>query len=244
MGDLIENNRRRIKLLDAAARLLYEEWFVRFQFPGHEHTRIVDGIPKAWQRGTIGNVCSEFIDGDWIETKDQSGDAFCLIQVSNIGMGDFVETGNHRYISEETFHRLNCTEVSPGDILISRMPKPVGRAWLVTEMPWHMVTAVDITIARPKSNAVNPFYYVYHLNSTANLALCEVRATGATRARITRKIMAELPIALPPISLQLQFVQFAESCQLTKTNLLRQNKALRRDRNLLLPRLMSGEVEV
>src|SRR6185295_19489754 len=99
--------------------------------------------PEKWEVKRLGDVCVSLIDRDWIETKDQSGTAYRLLQVSNIGVGEFVETGNYRYITQKTFESLRCQEVVPGDILISRMPKPTGRAWIVTTMPWRMITAVD-----------------------------------------------------------------------------------------------------
>ena len=63
--DLIENNRRRMALLEDAARQLYREWFVRLRFPGHEHTRIVDGVPEGWERRPLASVCTA---GDGIQT--------------------------------------------------------------------------------------------------------------------------------------------------------------------------------
>ena len=97
--DLIENNRRRMALLEEAARQLYREWFVRLRFPGHEHTRITNGVPEGWERRTFAEACSSLEDGDWIETKDQSGDDYRLLQISNIGINEFVETGNFRYVT-------------------------------------------------------------------------------------------------------------------------------------------------
>ncbi|MCP5195742.1 MAG: restriction endonuclease subunit S [Gammaproteobacteria bacterium] len=121
--DLIENNRRRMALLEESARLLYREWFVRLRFPGHEHTRIVDGVPEGWVHRSLVDTCASLEDGDWIESKDQGGEDYRLLQISNIGMSEFVETGNFRYVTEQTFKRLRCREVLPGHILISRMPK-------------------------------------------------------------------------------------------------------------------------
>ena len=242
--DLIENNRRRIVLLEQAARKLYREWFVRLCFPGHESTRIVDGLPERWERRNIADVCTSFDDGDWIETKDQGGEDFRLLQISNIGNNEFVETGNYRWINSETFRSLRCNEVLFGDILISRMPKPIGRAWLVYEQPWRMITAVDVTIARPDQTVVDPLYYLYHLNSQTHIARCELRATGATRPRISRKTMGALPILRPPMTLQLAFGQIASAINEQRNNLTGQNKVLAQARELLLPRLMSGEVAV
>lgn len=68
--NLIENNRRRIQLLEQAARLLYKEWFVYLHFPGHEHVKIVNGVPEGWEKRAIADTCNAFDDGDWIETKD------------------------------------------------------------------------------------------------------------------------------------------------------------------------------
>jgi type I restriction enzyme S subunit len=107
--------------------------------PGHEHVTISDGVPDGWEMSTIAEVCTSFDDGDWIETKDQGGEDFRLLQISNIGYNEFVETGNFRFITSETFRRLRCNEVVPGDIMIPRMPKPIGRAWYVTEQPWRLM---------------------------------------------------------------------------------------------------------
>ncbi len=122
-------------MLEQAARLLYNEWFVHLRFPGHEHVKIKDGVPEGWEKRTVANVCTAFEDGDWIESKDQGGEDFRLLQISNIGDNEFVETGNFRFISSETYRNLRCNEVVPGDILISRMPKPIGRAWYVYHSP-------------------------------------------------------------------------------------------------------------
>jgi type I restriction enzyme S subunit len=70
--DLIENNRRRMALLEEAARQLYREWFVRLRFPGHEHTRFTDGVPDRWERCTFADACESLKDGDWIESKTRA----------------------------------------------------------------------------------------------------------------------------------------------------------------------------
>lgn len=242
--DLIENNRRRIELLEESARMLYKEWFVRLRFPGHEHVKIVDGVPERWKKKTLDEVCSSLEDGDWIESKDQGGDDYRLLQISNIGINEFVETGNFRYITDETFRRLRCRAILPGHILIARMPKPIGRAWLVTEMPWKMITSVDVAILEPDPSITDPYFLLHHLNSSGNINLCERRAVGATRPRITRKNIGSLPILLPPKNLQQTFRELSESINIQRTNLFQQNEKLREARDLLLPRLMNGEIPV
>ena len=82
---------------------------------------------------TVEQVCTVFADGDWIESKDQADDGIRLIQTGNVGNGVYLDKGERaRYIDEETFVRLNCTEVLPNDILISRLPDPVGRACILS----------------------------------------------------------------------------------------------------------------
>ena len=80
----------------------------------------------------IGEIVDLIKDGDWIESKDQSESGIRLIQTGNVGIGEFKDKDEKaRYINEETFKRLNCTEIFPDDILVSRLPDPVGRACLV-----------------------------------------------------------------------------------------------------------------
>jgi type I restriction enzyme S subunit len=242
--DLIEKNRQRMALLEDAARQLYREWFVRLRFPGHEHTRITNGVPEGWKRREFVDACASLEDGDWIETKDQGGDDYRLLQISNIGINEFVETGNYRYVTAQTFKRLNCRELLPGYILIARMPKPIGRAWLVTEMPWRMITAVDAAIAVANEDLADAYFLTHYLNSPASLEHCERRAVGATRPRVARRELSGLPLLLPPRRLQTHFREFAEPLNQQRAILYRQNEKLRGARDLLLPRLMSGKIVV
>ncbi|MFC2966843.1 restriction endonuclease subunit S [Acidimangrovimonas pyrenivorans] len=241
--DLIANNNRRIELLEQSVRLLFREWFVYLRFPGHEHADIVGGVPKDWKSQPVQTVCERYSDGDWLETKDQGGDDYRILQISNIGQNEFIETGNQRFITEDTFKRLRCTEVVPGDIIVSRMPAPIGRGWMVTDQPFRMVTAVDVTIVRPGA-CVDAMYLLYHINSQQNLSRCEGHATGATRPRISRKNMGKLPIMIPPWELQNAFSEFAEPIHKKRARLFEQNRRLIEARDHLLPRLMDGRLEV
>ena len=244
------------ELLEESARLLYKEWFVRLRFPGYEHTRIINGVlarrgafrhagvPEGWEKKTVGEVCASVDDGDWIESKDQGGEDYRLIQISNIGINEFVETGNMRFISEETFRRLRCREIIPNDILVSRMPTPIGRAWQVTPLPWKIIAAVDVAILKSNLEMLDPGFLLYHLNSDTILRISEGLSAGATRPRITKRNLMSIPILLPPRDAITRFAQFAQSIVEIKQNLYRQNSLLQQGREILLPRLMSGEVEV
>ena len=101
---------------------------------GDFKSQFIEMFGNCKSQGTLSSLCATFIDGDWIESKDQSDNGIRLIQTGNVGFGFFKgREDKSRYITEETFKKLNCTEVVPGDILISRLPDPIGRACIVPE---------------------------------------------------------------------------------------------------------------
>jgi len=246
--NLMENSQRRIKILEEMARSLYREWFVNFRFPGHEKVPRVASplgdIPQGWEVKRLDEVCRSVQDGDWIETKDQGGNDYRLLQISNVGVGEFIETGNYRFVTQATFDGLRCTEIKPGDILVARMPTPIGRAWLATAMPWRMITAVDVAIVRAQTDVLNPLFLAQAWNEPFNLQRIAAQASGTTRLRITRRELAALEFVVPPIEIQLRFAKFVEP-QMEMIQALRlQIQNLRRTRDLLLPRLLSGHNEL
>ena len=152
------------------------------------------------------DLCDVFTDGDWIETKDQSSDGVRLVQTGNVKVGCFEDRGDKaRYITEETFKRLNCTEVKKGDILVSRLPEPVGRACIVPNLAEKLITAVDCTIVRTTTNAL-PEYLNYYMQSPQYFSSVKDKVTGATRQRISRKNLGEINIFLPPLAEQQRIV--------------------------------------
>ncbi len=246
--ELIENNQRRIRILEEMARSLYREWFVHFRYPGHESSHFVDSplgqIPQGWEVKKLDEACRSIQDGDWIETKDQGGNDYRLLQISNIGIGEFVETGNYRFVTQETFDRLRCNEIVPGDLLVARMPTPIGRGWLATSMPWKMITAVDVAIIRAQPELINPLFLVQAWNEQPNLQRIAAQASGTTRLRITRRELAALDFIIPPIEMQQRFADIT-SPQAELIQALRlKTQNLRLTRDLLLPRLLSGLVAI
>ena len=154
------------------------------------------------------NVCDFFGDGDWIETKDQAPEGLRLIQTGNIKVGSFADRKkNARYIDEETFKRLKCTEIFAGDLLVSRLPDPVGRACLIPELGERAITAVDCTIIRPKRDVVDAKYLNYYLQSNQYFENVQKVVTGATRQRISRKNLGQIPIIVPPLETQWEIVR-------------------------------------
>ena len=183
-------------------------------------------IPPDWNTDELGNICKYIKDGDWIETKDQGGSDYRLLQISNIGVGSFVETGRFRWITEKTFSKLGCTQIDNGDILIARMPDPTGRSWYVSDLPWPAITAVDVAIVRTIPEKLDGKFLSYYLNSPYCLALVDKFTTGTTRKRIKRTDIEKLMIPLPSLPEQ-QAIANVLSAFDNKVNILNcQNETL------------------
>ena len=155
----------------------------------------------------LGKLCTLFTDGDWIESKDQSDSGIRLIQTGNIGNGEFLyKNDKAKYISVDTFKRLNCKEVFPNDILVSRLPEPVGRGCIIPDIGEKMITAVDCTICRINENLVDRKYFCYFLESNAYKTQLEQHVTGTTRKRISRKNLSSVEIDIPEQAKQKEVV--------------------------------------
>lgn len=155
------------------------------------------GFTDVWKQRKLGEVCPIFLDGDWIESKDQSDSGVRLIQTGNIGVGTYLnKLDKSKWVSEDTFDRLHCEEVFPGDILISRLPDPAGRACIIPETGQKMITAVDVTIARTSEECDSPFLLQY-LCSEQYFRDVNNALAGSTRQRISRGNLEALNISIP-----------------------------------------------
>ena len=164
-------------------------------------------LPNGWTWCRLSHI-AKLSDGDWIESKDQSPYGIRLIQTGNIGRGHFISHKERaRYISQETFSRLNCTEIFSGDCLISRLPDPLGRACIIPFSEERMITAVDCTITRPYKAVLSTAYFVYFTASVTYREYVEKNATGSTRKRISRAKLEKTLIPLPPLAEQQRIVE-------------------------------------
>lgn len=160
-----------------------------------------------WKTSPLAAVCTFFGDGDWIESKDQSPEGVRLVQTGNVGEGEFKDRAEKaRFISQETFTRLRCTEIFAGDCLISRLPDPVGRACLIAETGERMITAVDCTIVRFDQSKLLPEFFAYYSQAGDYLVAVEREATGTTRKRISRARLGQISVPVPPLPEQRRIV--------------------------------------
>lgn len=164
-------------------------------------------MKTMWQTRTLGELCSFIRDGNWIESKDQSPSGIRLVQTGNIGNGQFLNKAERsHFVSEQTFSDLRCEEIFPGDVLISRLPEPIGRSCVVPDLQQRMITAVDCTIARFDKKQCSKKYFVYFSQSLQYLTTIRQYCTGTTRSRISRKNLEKIRIPIPLLSEQERIV--------------------------------------
>jgi type I restriction enzyme S subunit len=189
-------------------------------------SQFIEMFGKATERVALSSLCDTFIDGDWIEAKDQSDSGIRLIQTGNVGVGVYKDKEDKaRYISEETFHRLNCTEIFEGDILISRLPDPVGRACSIPGGLGKSITAVDCTIIR-LNEKVLPKYFISFTNTPDYAMQIKKVLSGTTRLRVSRANLGKIQVPLPSKDEQQRFVEIAEQADKSEFELRKSIEAI------------------
>jgi len=172
----------------------------------------LDVIPSHWTSIAIKYLAldknSLFLDGDWIESKDISDSGIRYITTGNVGAGFYKEQGSG-FITESTFNKLSCTEVYVGDILISRLNLPIGRACIVPDLNNRIVTSVDNVIFRPDEE-YHPKFLVYLFSGKEYFQNTENIARGATMQRISRGLLGNIRVVIPSKNEQTQIANFLD----------------------------------
>jgi len=158
--------------------------------------------PRGWVAATIDRVISSdgvFCDGDWVESKDQDPDGTVrLIQLADIGDGEFLDK-SARFLTKKKAYELNCTFLAEGDLLIARMPDPLGRACIFPlSGKEKFVTVVDVCVVRVDNRFVNVKYLMHVINSPALRTQIESFKSGSTRKRISRGNLARVQFPVSP----------------------------------------------
>lgn len=176
----------------------------------------IGDVPEDW--GNVHIKCTAackdgfFIDGDWIESKDLAGDSGSIryLTSGNVGVINYKEQGDG-YITEDKFKELSCTEVLPGDILISRLNEPIGRACIVPYLGQRIVCAVDNVIFRPDSSLYDRRYLVYQMNCKAYSDYTNCLARGTGMHRISRGMLGQISILVPPLAVQTRIATYLDT---------------------------------
>lgn len=170
-------------------------------------------LPLGWMYACLPELISSdgiFVDGDWVETKDQdpTGDVR-LIQLADIGDGRYVDKSN-RFLTQATAIELGCTFLKRGDVLVARMPDPLGRACLFPGDSKQAVTVVDVCIIRGKEEHFNRKWLMYFINSPSFRTDIHSLQSGSTRKRISRGNLSTLRLPVPPRAEQTRIVEKLE----------------------------------
>lgn len=227
--DLIENNRRRIQLLEQAARLLYKEWFVHLRFPGHEHTQIINGVPEGWEKKPLREIADI--------TMGQSPKS---IYYNNDGNGlpfhQGVTNFGVRFPTHETYCTVQSRIAELGDILFS-VRAPVGR---INITPNKIVIGRGLAAIRSICDQQNYLFYALKTHFFKE----DMIGGGAIFAAITKKDLYGVELIQPTDRIVTMFMEHVFPVDLQIANLHQTIERLTKARDFLLPKLMNGEMAV
>jgi type I restriction enzyme S subunit len=241
--DLIENNLRRIKMLEETAQTIYREWFVKFRFPGHQKVKMVNSplgkIPEGWKIGNIDdlvNICSGFAfkSSTFVDIAK-----YKLITIKNVKDGAFVDESDSQ-IEEIPRSMPDHCFLHSGDILLS-LTGNVGRACLVFGQNFLMNQRVAKLVPRKVTNRS----FIYFMFREADLQKkLEMISTGVAQQNLSPILMGKMKILIPPEDILDGFSSIGEPMCEGIISLCLRNRNLRQTRDLLLPKLISGELDV
>ena len=238
--DLIENNRRRIALLERSARELYREWFVRLRFPGHEHTKIVDGVPEGWERTHLSNLVSTQYGYTASADDEPIGPKF--LRGKDINKQSYIDWATVPYCPEDGLN-FEKYALRRGDLLVIRMADP-GKIAIVEKDIRAVFASYLVRLVVRTDSEIDPLYLFYVLTDAEYQGFIRAASGGSTRKSASAKLLTEFRLLRPPRTVQDIFVDQVHVLRQMIGTLLDQNSKASMSRDLLLPRLMSGEVAV
>lgn len=236
--DLIENNRRQIKLLEEAALKLYKEWFVKLNFPGHETTKIADGVPDGWKKGTL-NEFGTIITGKTPSTKNENyyGGDIPFVKIPDMHKGIFT-IKTEEYLTIEGANTQKNKFIPSESLIVSC----IGTAGLVNIAYEECQTNQQINsiVCTKKENV----YYLYYFLKSQKEYLNALGSNGATMVNVNKEKFGNVEVLIPNDKILERFAVITKpffdkikNCQLSIVN-------LQSARDKLLPKLMNGEIEV
>ena len=229
--NLIENNQKQIKLLEEAAQRLYKEWFIDLRFPGHENVEIVDGIPEGWSKVSMDQI-AEYINGYAFKPSDWSefGKPIIKIKELNEGITKSTPRNDGSFIPDKY-------NISVGDIIFSWSATLTAKIWDAEEglLNQHLFKVIP-------QKGISREYVLQSILNT--LEWFRNLTTGSTMKHIQRGKLKEVFVCLPSNNIMNLYVKIAEPYRERLLKLNQQNIYLTEARDRLLPKLMSGEIEV
>ena len=240
--DLIENNTRRIQILEAMAQAIYREWFVHFRFPGHEDVPMVETglglVPAGWDVGVFSDIAEVLrINIKPLNCKGETFEHFSFPAFDN-GCMPILERGKE--IRSNKYFVEQCT------VLLSKLNPRIPRVWLPFPEPkYRSIASTEFLVLRPKSSFTPvSLFSLCQSQSFLDEFATLVGGTSTSHQRVKPNDFLAMPVLIPPESILNTFTDRATPMLRLVQNLRLENVALRQTRNLLLPRLVSGRVDV
>lgn len=241
--DLIENNTKRIKILEEMAQTIYKEWFVKFRFPGHEQVKMVESelglIPEGWEVKFLPSLCSKVIDGTHDSPKPvESG--YYLVTGKHFING-FIDFSNCYFISSEEHKKvIKRSKPEKGDILFSNIGT-LGKTILVDQD--FEFSIKNVALFKPSKPLFSIFLYLL-FSSPLTLELMFKKATGTSQKFFSLKFLRGLKLTVPTDDYLVEFNNIIKPIIKQRSLLHNKNINLRETRDLLLPKLISGQIDV
>ena len=234
--NLIENNQKQIKLLEEAARRLYKEWFVNFRFPGYEDTPIVDGVPEGWEEAPIDSRISLLSGYAFKSAQFDSSGEYKIVTIKNVKDGEFDGINTNRIVSIPGKTPKHCV-LTDGDILLS-LTGNVGRTCIVNGNNYLL----NQRVAKLQSD-IHAFTYCLFRSSDMFDAMNNL-ANGTAQQNLSPIRTGKISILFPADNLIEEFERIVGSMISKMLSLIKQCDLLIQARDRLLPKLISGEIEV
>lgn len=239
---LIENNRRQIALLEEAAQRLYKEWFVDLRFPGYETTPIIDGLPEGWGKGSLFDLCTPIRGCSYSSEEVECGGG------TLINLGNLAPYGGFRFGYEKPFSGKYRDDqlISKGDVFIGLTEQAkglAGYAALAPAIPKGSVISADLMRLMPLEGVSS--VYLYGLLRFGRLSdELSPLANGTKIKHLRPDAIARINFVVPPIPLINKYSDLVSPFFEKVSGLEEQIASAREARDRLLPKLISGEIEV
>lgn len=241
--DLIENNNRRIEILEQMAQEIYKEWFIRFRFPGHEKVKFVNGIPEGWEVKKIGGIAS-IKSGYAFKSSWWQEEGIPVIKIKDI-QNNGIDTNNFAYVSEIHMEKAKQFIAEPGDIVIALTGATIGKIGLIPfyHKPLLINQRVGKFFCGEKPILNNGYLYILLQQNWIKDLIFMISSSSAAQPNISPNDIEEIKIFYNKNVIE-QFNQKISDYILQILKLKNINQNLIKQRDLLLPRLMSGKLEV
>lgn len=243
IDDLIENNRRRVDLLEEMARVTYREWFVRFRYPGHTDVPLVDSahgpVPAGWTASRLRDLVTTQYGYTESATTDPIGPHF--LRGMDINKRSYIDWSTVPYCAIDEGERRKY-EVQQGDVFVIRMADP-GKV-SICEVDVDAVFASYLVRLRPRDERIDSYFLFFTLGDEAYQGWVTGASSGATRKSVSAKVMTEPFVVVPSLGHQAHFRGRVQPLREELNALVDQNSRLTAIRDLLLPKLVSGAVDL